>query len=104
MREARPRSSGWARGPCPMCGRPNTFSVQVATGHFHCFSAGCEMRGSLDPSAEWADRAAEAPAPDTTEATTPPEGFVPLGHGDGATAWCTKKARAYLSKRGVTLQ
>jgi hypothetical protein len=104
-RDTKPRASGWHRGPCGFCeaqeGRARqdpTFSFNPTTGAWHCFR--CHTGGSLDPSDEWADLAAATPE-DSTEARTPPEGFLPLGFGDGATAWCTKKARAYLAKRGV---
>ena len=105
---ARPRASGWWRAPCPFCAlegkglRDTTFSIQMETGHFHCFR--CSTAGALEPDDDLIERA-EVAKTDleklAEEARRPPPGFLELGRGDGLTAWCTTAARKYLAKRGV---
>lgn len=104
-REARPRATGWARAPCPFCaasgkdGRDPVFSVNLATGHYVCHR--CKVGGSLELDDEFLERAAQVPPGDDEEARKPPDGYLPLGEGDGLRALCAAPARAYLAKRGV---
>jgi DNA primase len=102
-REAKPRASGWWRGACPFCvpARPDpTFSIQPSTGHWHCFR--CHTGGSLEADDDALQEAVKTPPPDDSEARRPPDGFLPLGEGDGLRAFSAKPARAYLQKRGVS--
>ena len=104
--QARPRASGWYRGPCPFpdCAgkRDQTFSIQIETGHFHCFR--CHTAGSIGEVEELIEKAEVAKTEMeklAEEARKPPDGFLELGRGDGATALCCAPARKYLTKRGI---
>jgi DNA primase len=101
-RETKPRASGWWRGPCPFCPpckTDSTFSFQPSTGHWHCFR--CGTGGSLEPD-DFTDTLASVSVDTGQEARQPPEGFLPLGYGDGLKAMSAAPARKYLAKRGVS--
>ena len=103
----RPNSRGWVRFHCPACidrrgkeDRRKSAGMNVNTGGYKCF--GCDLRGYVDgygtgPSGVAQERG-EGP---TWEVAEPPPGFVLLGDGPGRHGRGFRRARQYLTGRGV---
>lgn len=106
VRGRRPNSKGWIRANCPLCDlrigkadRKSSFGYHFK-GRYECYR--CGASGRVRSRDEDADFEAEEPSAERV-AIEPPEGFTPLGHGDGLTAWSLEPAREYLRGRGLSL-
>lgn len=101
-RAARGGGGEWRRGICMACelrsGKPDrrgSFSFNTLTGWYRCFK--CGLAGRVNGyEGEDFDRG------DTPRVhIQPPEGFLELCRGEGATALSLDPARRYLRKRGL---
>lgn len=99
-------SEGWVRVNCPMCAetqdkpdRRASLGIRADTGIYKCFR--CGAKGRARGFSDSAQRSPRDPEPEVSIQL--PDGFVLLGSGDGATAEATRRAREYLSRRGVGL-
>lgn len=95
-------ATGWIRVDCPFCAdvtgksdHKGSLAVSATTGRYACWK--CAEKGRVD--VEWlAD--VEIPAVvESTEPAEPPEQFIPLYEGDGATSVMLLPARKYLVER-----
>lgn len=102
-----PNSRGWVRFHCPACldrvsseDRGKACGLNTQTGGYNCFR--CGLSGYLDgygtgPEGAAAERVITG---DWTPADPPP-GFVPLYEGKGRNGYRFRRARQYLTGRGV---
>jgi len=100
-------NQAWIRIPCPFCAdtghedRKRSMGVNAASGGYNCFRCGTSGRMMEPPNPELGVVDAPSEEPQVV-LFDPPAEFVPLGHGEGATALCFENARSYLKTRGAT--
>lgn len=101
---------------CPFCTSSKTgradksLSISTASGKFWCFRCGDDTKGKLrgyGPQDEdgYTPRCIQVALPGSTPAPPPirrPQGYTPLGYGDGLEAESLAPARAYAARRGLT--
>lgn len=111
---ATPTRSGYWRSHCPFCeeaegytGKKN-FTIRMATGSYWCWR--CAEKGFIRNIGEamfatvseaQAQEAENELAAESEDEFEPPEGYVPLGWGDGAERLKYREAREYLWGRGI---
>lgn len=102
--------TGWLRADCPVCeqvsGKPDhrqSMGLNTATGGFVCQKCGVTGRlHSRAPDGPPDELPAEQPK--VARDIEPCVGYVPIGHGPGASAYATFAARQYAADRGISEQ
>jgi hypothetical protein len=96
---------GWARVNCPFCvdragkdDRTQCLAISMETGWYRCWR--CEAKGRVNVP-EHMRVVGAVNTPVEVHGVDPPDGFIPLYDGQGATAICAEPAREYLARRGL---
>jgi hypothetical protein len=105
--DAHRTSTGWLRATCPFCmmrvgvsDHRRSLSVLPGKWFYRCWR--CHATGRLLQAPDGTQHLTQQTVDTSSFDLGPPDTFMPLAEGEGATAMCTAAARAYLAGRGVS--